>query len=445
MPIIGALPNNILNGQPIDATPVMADFNFIVTQTNANAAAIAGTTPFTSPQTGVAATTGNGFPIVSQIQANAFTWCGLSGGTTNALTLTPPIAITAYQPGQTFIFQASATNTLAATVSVSALATLAIQFNGAALVGGEIAINKWYTVLIDASGTTCQLEVIGASLYLGTTGNAVNVFSSAAPTVGQVLRATDATHATWQGVGGQIQSISASVAANALTISASALSLDFRSTTLGSGAVTTVSGTPANLVISSGSTLGTTNALLSRILVIAMNNAGTIELAAVNISGSTALTEDNLIGTTAEGGAGGADSASIVYSTVARSNLAYRVVGYIESTQATAGTWATAPSTVQGEGGQALTSISSIGYGQTYQSVTRVSGTTYFNTTGKPITWYLTANASSTVSAVTIGGVIASAIATTATTITTGTFIIPPGTAYTFTATLGTTFSVELR
>jgi hypothetical protein len=185
----------------------------------------------------------------------------------------------------------------------------------------------------------------------------------------------------------QIQSISASVASSALTITASALTLDFRSTTLGSGTVTTVTGTPANLVISSGSTLGTVSAQQSRIVVIALNNAGTIELAAVNISGGNQLDETNLITTTAEGGAGGADSANVVYSTTARTSLAYRVIGYIESTQATAGTWATAPSTIQGYGGQALNAMSSIGYGQTWQNVTasRAFGTTYYNTTGRPI------------------------------------------------------------
>jgi hypothetical protein len=36
MPIIGTLPNNIQNGQAVDATPVMADFNFIINQVNAN-------------------------------------------------------------------------------------------------------------------------------------------------------------------------------------------------------------------------------------------------------------------------------------------------------------------------------------------------------------------------------------------------------------------------
>jgi len=181
----------------------------------------------------------------------------------------------------------------------------------------------------------------------------------------------------------QIQPISASVAANALTISASALSLTFRSTTLGSGALTTVSGTPANLVISSGSTLGTINATQSDIVVIAINNAGTIELAAVNLSGGVQLDETNLVTTTAEGGAGAADSASTVYSTTARTSLAYRVLGIIRSTQTTAGTWATALSLIQGTGGNALTAMSSLGYGQTWQNVTgsRAAGTTYYNTT----------------------------------------------------------------
>ena len=208
----------------------------------------------------------------------------------------------------------------------------------------------------------------------------------------------------------QIQPISASVAANALTISASALTLDFRSTTLGSGTVTTVTGTPSNLVISSGSTLGTVSTVQSRIIVIAMNNGGTIELAAVNISGGNQLDETNLISTTAEGGAGAADSASTIYSTTARTSVAYRVVGYVESTQATAGTWATAPSTIQGYGGQALNSMSSLGYGQTWQTVTgsRALSTTYYNTTGKPIAVYVTclsANGVNFTMTATVGGV----------------------------------------
>jgi hypothetical protein len=184
----------------------------------------------------------------------------------------------------------------------------------------------------------------------------------------------------------QIVPISATVASSALTITSGELSLAFRSTTLGSGAVTYVTGTPANLVVPSTATLGTVSGQQSRLVVLALNNAGTIELAVVNIAGGNDLTETGLISTTAIAAA--SNSSSTVYSTTARTSVAYRVLGYIESTQTTAGTWATAPSTIQGVGGQALAAMSSLGYGQTWQNVigSRAQGTTYYNTTGRPIT-----------------------------------------------------------
>lgn len=142
-----------------------------------------------------------------------------------------------------------------------------------------------------------------------------------------------------------------------------------------------------SITISSGSTLGSINAILTRIGILVLDNAGTVELAVSNLSGGVQLDETNLISTTAEGGAGAADSATVVYSTTARSNLAYRIAGFIDSTQATAGTYVTAPSLVQNCIGQALASMSSIGHGQTWQNViaSRAVNTTYYNTTGKPI------------------------------------------------------------
>jgi hypothetical protein len=192
----------------------------------------------------------------------------------------------------------------------------------------------------------------------------------------------------------QIQSISASVAASALTILASTISLDFRSATLTSGTVTRVSDTPANLVVPSTATLGTVSATQSRLVVLALNNAGTIELAVVNIAGGNDLSETGLISTTAI--SAGATSASVVYSNTARTSVAYRVMGYIESTQSTAGTWATAPSTIQGVGGQALVVMGGFGYGQRPQNVTgsRSYSTTYYNTTGKSFDVYVTSSTS---------------------------------------------------
>jgi hypothetical protein len=245
-------------------------------------------------------------------------------------------------------------------------------------------------------------------------GNTITLVPAGSTVICTCILVTGTTAASWsfsfEGSSNipykQVQSISASVAGNAMTISATALSLDFRSSTLSSGTVTTVSGTPANLVISSGSTLGTVNAIASRIVVIALNNAGTIELAAVNISGGNQLDETNLISTIAEGGAGAADSANVIYSTTARTSVAYRVIGFIDSTQATAGTWATAPSTIQGYGGQALNAMSSLGYSQTWQTVTRSASTTYYNTTGKPIVVSCGANGGAPNSTLTVNGLV---------------------------------------
>jgi hypothetical protein len=243
------------------------------------------------------------------------------------------------------------------------------------------------------TGAFTTLAATTATITTGniTTVNATTVNAATVTATGTVTAET----LTFEGGGSMtkvpesaIQPITASVAANALTVTLSPTTLDFRSATLGSGTVVSrVLSAPISVVVSSGSTLGTVSAIQSRIVVLALDNAGTVELAVVNISGGTNLTETNLISTTAEGGAGAADSASTVYSTTARSNLAYRVVGYIESTQSTAGTWATAPSTIQGCGGQALTAMSSLGYGQVWTDITasRALSTTYYNTTGKPI------------------------------------------------------------
>ena len=185
-----------------------------------------------------------------------------------------------------------------------------------------------------------------------------------------------------------IQPVTASVGSSALTCTLNPTILNFRNTPLTSGTINTRTvATAISVVVPSTATLGTVSAQQSRLVVIALDNAGTVELAVVNISGSTNLDETTLISTTAI--IAGSNSTNVVYSTTARTSLPFRVVGYIESTQATAGTWATAPSTIQGMGGQALAAMSSLGYNQIWQTFTvgtqRIVGTTYYNTTGKPI------------------------------------------------------------
>lgn len=201
------------------------------------------------------------------------------------------------------------------------------------------------------------------------------------------LPAVDGSQLTGLNTFKQIQPISASVAANALTLTLNPTTLDFRSATAGSGTVNTRSVSSAiSLVVSSGSTLGTINAQSARLVVLAIDNAGTVELAVVNLAGGITLDEAGLISTTAEGGAGAADSATVIYSTTARSNVPYRVVGFIDITETTAGTWATAPSFIQGAGGQSLTAL--VPGIVTDVSGSRVNSTTYYNTSGRYKTVY---------------------------------------------------------
>lgn len=289
------------------------------------------------------------------------------------------------------------------------------------------------------SGTTGTFS--GA--VAGTTG----AFSSAVSgTTGTFSGAVSGTTGTFSGaVSGvtfngqllnnpQINSVSASVAANALSVGLTGRYLDFRSTTLATGTATTILAGTLSLTVPSGATLGSVSAQPSRIVLLAINNAGTVELAVVNLSGGVNLDETTLINTTAI--TAGSTAANVIYSTTARTGVAFRIVGYVDSTQATAGTWSTAPSTVQGAGGQALAAMSSIGYSQTWQALVGVGGralnTTLYNTTGRPIQVVIGGNAANVAYTLVVNGVTASA-----STLVTGALaqahaIVPPGASYAF-------------
>ena len=200
-------------------------------------------------------------------------------------------------------------------------------------------------------------------------------------------------------VSSKIQTVDASVAANALTLTLDPTALDFRSATLADGTINPRNVSSAiSVVVSAGSTLGTLDGVAARLMVLAIDNAGAIELAAINAAGGHNLDETTVISTTAEGGAGGADSASIAYSTTARSNVPFRVVGFIDITEAVAGTWAAGPTAIQGAGGNALAPIFSTGYGVPQDvKASRSQAVTYYNTTGKPLFCHFSGSADASV------------------------------------------------
>lgn len=94
------------------------------------------------------------------------------------------------------------------------------------------------------------------------------------------------------------------------------------------------------LTISSGSTLGHVSNIDNFIYVYAVNDAGTVRLAA-----SSVLFDESYPHTmTAEGGAGAADSANVLYWGVAGAgSKVTRLLGRFVSNQTTAGTWASDP------------------------------------------------------------------------------------------------------
>lgn len=240
----------------------------------------------------------------------------------------------------------------------------------------------------------------------------------------------------------QIRALTAAVASNALTVTLNATTIGFRSSVLGNGLVNTRVLTSAiSIVAPSGASLGSSNGAQSTIAVIAIDNAGTVELALVNLAGTNNLDESGLINTTTIGA--GSVGANTFYSTVGRTSVPYRVVGYVQSTQPTAGVWSTTPSKVQGQGGQTIIQPDlNFGTSQTWQDVTgsRVLGTTYTNATSKAIvvSGYVNNTSGGRIS-MTVGGVVLSNFAAASGVPPMPFFaIVPPGATYVLTLTTGT-------
>lgn len=338
----GVVANGFASG-----TAVSQQLNKVWRQSSIMAAVTAG---FINAQTGVnSVDDGTTATLLSNLHAaiakNGYV---ADSGAVNAYVMTLAPAMLAYYDGMVVGFKTANANTVTnPTVNVNGLGAVSITLpGGGALAAGQIVANVPTYLVYNATGP--RFELLGSSS------------SSVA----------------------QIQTVTATVAANALTLGLAATKLDFRNNSLTSGAVTTLSSGALSLVVPSTATLGTVAATQSRLVLLAINNAGTVELAVVNLAGGNDLTETGVISTTAISAAATANN--VVYSTTARTNVAYRVVGYVESTQATAGTWATAPSTVQGYGGQALAAMSSLGYGQALTKPGKTVSTTYYNTSGKP-------------------------------------------------------------
>lgn len=150
-------------------------------------------------------------------------------------------------------------------------------------------------------------------------------------------------------------SLAASVGANALTMAVKGSDgnnpsatnpvwVPFRSSNAALGSIVWRSIAGAlSLAVSSGSTLGHNSGLKQYIYHYLIDNGGVVEYAV----SSKFFGWHGIVSTTAEGGAGAADSGTVMYSATARASVPFLCVAITEDTQAAAGTWATAPSAVR--------------------------------------------------------------------------------------------------
>lgn len=134
-----------------------------------------------------------------------------------------------------------------------------------------------------------------------------------------------------------------------------------------------------SITVSAGSTLGASSGVASRIWVVIFNDADTPRLGVINCLSGTdiyPLGDDSSVGSTAEGGAGAADSAHVFYTTTAVSAKRYRILGFVESTQ-TSGNYSGTANTRMLAPGMALP-------GQPFQVVRSQTGAMATGTTTIP-------------------------------------------------------------
>lgn len=214
---------------------------------------------------------------------------------------------------------------------------------------GALQFTASASLVVNGSATTNYTTTAGDLLFFeGYASSVVRVWTVSG----------GSSEATWQNATQPINlSIAVSVAANALTIAAKGhdgndpsssnkVYVPFRSGTANSGDTEVLTLTAAaSLTVSSGSTLGTSNGVAATLLVVAFNDGGTFRLGVINPT--TLPVKDGIASSTAEGGAGAADTANTIYTGAAVTSKAMRVLCAITITEATAGTWASAPTTVQ--------------------------------------------------------------------------------------------------
>lgn len=282
------------------------------------------------------------------------------GGTGDAITVTLASNTSALYDGMRFSINAPGTNTGAVTIAVTnsgatSLGTKKVRkWSGGAetaLSAGDITSGHIINLVYDSARDTAA----GAFMIDGSASVAAATTSAAG-----IVNLSQLTGPVNVG-------LAASVGSSALTISLKGVDgndpsasnpvyVPFRNVTAATGTPTWLSVTAAtSIVVSSGSTLGMTSGVAATLAIVAINDGGTFRLGVINPL--VRPLNDGIVSTTAEGGAGAADSAGVIYTGTAATSKAMTVLGYATITAATAGTWAAVPTTLKVGGAPELNDV----------------------------------------------------------------------------------------
>lgn len=210
---------------------------------------------------------------------------------------------------------------------------------------GDLVVTAYIETLLDDVDASTAQTTLGISTYVKTILDDTTALAARAtlgiPTATELSSSDQLNN----------MSLTATVGSNALTIalktaagtnasSTDPIVVGFRSATPATGTYSQVAIAAAmSTVVSSGSTAGFTSGQIQYLYVYLLNNAGTVELAWSKFL----FDEGSVVSTTAEGGAGAADSGIVMYSTTARTNVGFRLIARLKFSLTTAGTWDEVP------------------------------------------------------------------------------------------------------
>lgn len=292
-----------------------------------------------------------------------------------------------------------------------------------------------FTITVKTSAGTGILVPQGTSMLVYCDGtNVYNATSSALTQTAADARYTPATF-----------DVSFSVASSALTAT---LASGQTVTTSHNGSNTQTTITAAlSITLPTAASLGFTTGQQGTIGIFysQANNS----LAVANLAGApAALLTDNYNGSPTVISTG-STSASTIYSASGTTVSNYKLVGFVQATWTSGTGWSITGSYAGASGASyALSGMNSLGFGQSYTDVTasRAFGTTYYNTTGRPIAVTLqmvaTVIGSMQETIVINGNIVGSMMSYGATgsgNYGGGMFIVPPGSSYSVANTFNTT------